>query len=257
MSDSQDSSVAFLDSMPEIAPDTPFRFRCHPGVACFNRCCSELSLMLTPYDVLRLRHGLHDMGSDAFLKQHARVGMAPDTGFPGLHLNMADAPGAPCPFVTDAGCSVYGNRPSACRTYPIGRATRYDENGALVEQFFAIREPHCLGFNEDADWTTATWATDQGLDEYNRFNDRYVALLHRHQGRPPLAPRQATMALLALYQSDTFQTFIANTHMFSRLTVAEADQQAILADEERCLDFALDWVELVLYGDCPRLAMKE
>ncbi len=41
-----------------IDPDTPFRFACNPGVACFNECCRDLNQFLTPYDVLRLKRGL-------------------------------------------------------------------------------------------------------------------------------------------------------------------------------------------------------
>ena len=32
-----------------------FSFRCRPGGSCFTKCCHELELALTPYDVLRLR----------------------------------------------------------------------------------------------------------------------------------------------------------------------------------------------------------
>jgi len=255
--ESRDSSETFLDTMPEIDPSVPFQFRCHPGVACFNRCCSALALMLTPYDVLRLRRALGGMDSETFLKCHARVDIMPDVGFPSLHLAMTRDPGDPCPFVTDAGCSVYADRPGACRTYPIGRATRLDEDGVKREQFFRIEEPHCLGFQESGEWTTATWMDDQGLAPYNASNDRYMELLDRSRARGPIGQRQATMVLLALYQLDTFQRFIAGTHLFSRLDVSQADQAAILADEERCLDFGLDWVTLVLLGASPNLAMKE
>ena len=51
-----------LDQLPGIrlrAGDT-FRFRCHPGVGCFNRCCRNLNLFLYPYDVIRLRNRLGD-----------------------------------------------------------------------------------------------------------------------------------------------------------------------------------------------------
>ena len=35
-----------------------FRFACHPGVVCFTECCRDLKLLLTPYDVIRLKNRL-------------------------------------------------------------------------------------------------------------------------------------------------------------------------------------------------------
>ena len=35
-----------------------FSFACHPDVPCFTKCCSDLDLALTPYDVLRLKNRL-------------------------------------------------------------------------------------------------------------------------------------------------------------------------------------------------------
>ena len=63
---SSDASRELLDSLPELKPDETFCFDCNPDVPCFNRCCAELTLPLTPYDVLRLRRNL-GLGSEEFL----------------------------------------------------------------------------------------------------------------------------------------------------------------------------------------------
>ena len=75
----------FLQSLPEIDPATPFTFACHPNVGCFNACCGDLNLLLTPYDVLRLCRGLN-LPSAAVLEKHCELGLYPDTGFPAIHL---------------------------------------------------------------------------------------------------------------------------------------------------------------------------
>jgi len=36
----------------------PFQFNCNPGVSCFTQCCQDVTIVLTPYDVLRLKNGL-------------------------------------------------------------------------------------------------------------------------------------------------------------------------------------------------------
>ena len=35
-----------------------FQFQCYPGVSCFTQCCRDVTIVLTPYDVLRLKNCL-------------------------------------------------------------------------------------------------------------------------------------------------------------------------------------------------------
>ena len=35
-----------------------FHFRCYKGIDCFNACCRSIDIMLTPYDILRLKQHL-------------------------------------------------------------------------------------------------------------------------------------------------------------------------------------------------------
>lgn len=259
MSDSHESDQTqqFLDSLPEIEPGQDFQFACHPGVPCFNACCADLNLLLTPYDVLRLRKGL-GMDSESFIQRHCQVSSYPDTGFPMLHLQMGNDTNRSCPFVSQEGCTVYQNRPSACRIYPIGRATRCDNGeGRIKEQFFLVHEDHCQGFEQDKSWNLDTWTQDQGLEPYTASNDSFSLLMAavKAAGRP-LHHKHSTMCLLALYQLDRFQQFVREVGIFDRVEVSQERQQAIQQSEEECLEFALDWVELMLFGKNERLKPK-
>lgn len=251
-----DATQAFLASLPELKSGEKLCFLCHPKVRCFNACCSDLTMPLTPYDVLRLRQHLH-MRSEEFIATHATVTAYPDTGYPLLHLRMDDSPLKRCPFVSDAGCTVYPNRSSACRTYPLGRATTEGEHGEVVERFFIVQEEHCLGFQEATAWTSATWLQDQGLTPYIASNDRYMLLMARQRRTGTmLGSKHATMCLLAFYQLDRFRDFIDNVKLLSRLEV-DAEREALIhSDDEACLEFAFDWVALVLYGDTSGVRMK-
>lgn len=252
----QDATQAFLESLPEIGIRETFRFACHPEVPCFNACCGDLTLTITPYDALRLRLALGE-DSRAFITNRGTLVVAPDTGFPLLQLKMMPGAGKPCPFVTAKGCSVYEHRPAACRTYPLGRATRLTTSGEIEQQFFLVREAHCRGFEEERDWTPETWLADQGLEAYNRSNDRLTDIMGRQKkaGRP-IANRHTNMAFLALYQPDSFRKFIEDMQVFARLDLDEERKRAILKDEEETLRFAMDWLELVLFGDCANLRRK-
>jgi len=254
-----DASREFMENLPELAPGEKFCFDCGPEVPCFNRCCAELTLPLTPYDVLRLRRQLGS-SSDDFFQTFVRMRSFPDTGFPLPLLRMLDGPGEPCPFVGPVGCSVYEDRPGACRCYPLGRGARLDGDG-VNERFFIVREPHCCGIDEGTERTAQEWFENQGLTPYNQANDRYMRLISlvRATGKP-LEARMATMSVLCLYQLDKFRELITNMRIFSRVDVDEARQAAIMEDsyEGDCaaLDFALDWMELIIFGESQGLKRK-
>ncbi|MBQ7607872.1 MAG: YkgJ family cysteine cluster protein [Desulfovibrionaceae bacterium] len=243
-------------SLPDLAPDEHFCFDCNPQVPCFNRCCAELTLPLTPYDVLRLRRHL-SLDSKTFLTSYTTMQTMPETGFTLCTLTMNKEPGEPCPFVSPVGCMVYEDRPSACRSYPLGRGTRLGAQG-VIERFFLIKEDHCHGFDEGPERTPISWFEDQGLSPYNASNDRYMRLMSLvSAGKKPLDERMQSMARLALYYGDEFRQMITKMRIFKRLSLSQERQERILRDDmdgdAACLDFAYDWMELIIFGACDTL----
>jgi len=255
-----DQSQVFLDEHEELKPGQGFRFACHPGVPCFGACCSALDLMLTPYDTLRLRRSTHQTSRD-FVHEYADMVAMPGLGLPLLHMHMQDTGAKRCPFSRDGACAVYADRPSACRTYPLGRATRVEADG-VTEQVFIMREAHCQGFEQQTQCTTATWMAEQGLTAYNSANDRFMALVSELRqfeldtGRH-LSGQQTGMACLALYQPDDFQRFLAGSRVMDRLDMTAGRREDVRHDEEACLDFGYDWLELSLMGHTEHLRPKE
>jgi len=41
-----------------MEPEEAFQFNCAPGVSCFTQCCQDVTIVLTPYDVLRMKNAL-------------------------------------------------------------------------------------------------------------------------------------------------------------------------------------------------------
>ena len=72
----------------------------------------------------------------------------------------------------------------------------------------------------------------------------------------PLEPRMATMAILCLYQLDKFRELIQKMGIFRRVEVSEERQKAVMESDEATLDFALDWLELVIFGQSEGLNKK-
>jgi hypothetical protein len=172
---------------------------------------------------------------------------------------MLEGPGEPCPFVSQAGCTVYEDRPGACRSYPLGRGASMGRDG-VVERFYLVREDHCCGFDAGTERTSREWYDDQDMAPYNRANDRYMRLmaLVRATGRP-LEKNLANMGMLCLFQLDMFRELIARMGLFDRVE-AEDRRELVMGDsqeaDEAALDFGLDWMELVIFGTCPNLARK-
>jgi uncharacterized protein len=202
--------------MMDISPGDDFRFDCHPGVACFNQCCRDLSQALTPFDVLRLCRGL-GMTSSAFLDRYTVWAVGPQTGLPVVALKPLAPPGLECPFVTPAGCGVYPDRPSSCRMYPLLRgAARHRETGRITERYLLIREPHCRGFERGRRWTVAEWIAGQELEPFNRANDQMLALIAAKNRAMPKALDDQALGWIytACYDIDRFKAAMAPGAVF-------------------------------------------
>ena len=120
MNDNTVSDKKFPEGMEPLGNST-FKFACHPGVSCYTRCCRDLQLFLYPYDIVRLKKRL-GINSEEFLNQYSGVMQGANPFFPSVMLVMADNDEKTCPFLGEEGCTVYEDRPSACRTYPLERA---------------------------------------------------------------------------------------------------------------------------------------
>ncbi|MFO7930181.1 MAG: YkgJ family cysteine cluster protein [Desulfosalsimonas sp.] len=183
-----------------------FCFSCGPHVSCFNECCRDLNQFLTPYDVLRLARHL-EMDPQDFLNTYTNRHTGPDTGLPVVTLRPAKD-GQRCPFVTPEGCSVYENRPSSCRMYPLARMLRRSrENGRIEESYVLIQEDHCRGFECQTVMTPEQWVADQGLERYNELNDAMIEVISvKQQYLPgPLKSQTAEKLFYCLYDADAFK----------------------------------------------------
>ncbi|MBI4773570.1 MAG: YkgJ family cysteine cluster protein [Deltaproteobacteria bacterium] len=236
-----------------------FRFDCHPEVPCFTECCADLNLALTPYDILRLKKRLQ-LDASQFIDQYAEPAIEQMHRLPRLRLRMNDGGRKPCPFVTEKGCSVYDDRPSACRIYPLGRATAKSKSGAsaVIERFFLVKEEHCKGFEESREWTVEDWTSDQGLDSYQKFNDLWMEIV-THQGSigaGDVATRNAQMFFMASYNLEAFRRFVFNTSFLQSFEVDDDTVRRIRQDDEELLEFAIKWVRFALFGE-PTMSIRK
>ena len=221
-----------------------FCFTCSPQVACFNACCRDLNQVLTPYDVLCMKQYLK-LPSGEFLDTYTETHTGPETGLPVVSLRFGAVDDLACPFVTDAGCSIYPARPASCRTYPLARGvSRNRETGHLTEHWAIIREPHCLGFRSGRPQTVSSWVADQQIATHNRMNDMMLELISlKNRFRPgPLRPSDQKAVHTALYDLDAFR---ARIYDGDDMVAIKADAQAIENGRNQDLDLlvvAMAWV---------------
>ena len=92
--------------------------------------CGDVNIVLTPYDVLRLKRRL-GIYSTELLQRYSVRPFTKEQQLPVVLLRMQDdQPGKPCPFVTPQGCGVYEDRPWPCRMYPVGVASARTQRDA-------------------------------------------------------------------------------------------------------------------------------
>lgn len=234
-----------------------FSFACHKNVSCFTECCRDLNLLLTPYDIIRLKNHLA-MDSGTFLKTYTRTEVGEEGVLPLVFLAMGDDERKTCPFVTPEGCSVYEHRPGACRTYPLGRASaRVKGQKKASEKYFVVKEQHCKGFEEDRTWTVQEWLDHEGLNEYNARNDDWTDIITTSHSflKKHIDEKKLAMFFMASYNLDMFRRFVFESSFLDRFAVTEEEKARMREDDIALLDFALKWIRFFLLGE-PSLKMN-
>ncbi|MCI5222220.1 MAG: YkgJ family cysteine cluster protein [Candidatus Electrothrix sp. AR4] len=233
-----------------IGDNEKFSFSCHPGVPCFNECCRQLDLALTPYDVLRLKTRLN-RHSGMFLEQFVIIEWEEGMLFPACYLTMVDDGKASCVFVKEHGCRIYEDRPAACRAYPIGRGASRLEDGTVTEQFVLLKEPHCCGFEEKQEYTPREYFENQGLAEYNRYNDQLMKLLQHPKIQSGFRPTkaQAEQYIMALYNLDTFRQELSSGSIQMNTPLSPMEQQAMQDSDNVLLLVAIRWLIQEYFGE--------
>jgi Fe-S-cluster containining protein len=246
----QPSAKAGIDPI-RLGPDSRFKFKCHPDVKCFTKCCRGINIVLTPYDIIQLKNRLQ-LSSGEFLTIYTEPQLLEKTDLPVVTLKLLDDPQQSCPFVRDTeGCIVYEDRPSTCRYYPLGVASLAYKEGADTSGFyFFVNEPHCLGFEEDQVWTVREWRQDQGVDLRDEINAAWMDLVVHKRSFPPnikWTEQTKQMFFLASYDIDRFREFVFSSSFLSRYEIDPEAVERIKADEIELLKFGMRWLKWLLF----------
>lgn len=165
-------------TIPGMNPEDEFRFACQ--AECMGQCCQNITILLDPWDVEAMARHLR-LSERAFVDRYCRVRTG--SGSPWPVLSLRDAEDGRCAFLLQDGrCRIYPARSRNCRTYPLGRAVRFEARGGTVETiakvFLVERMDGCLGHEEGKRWTVREWLDDAGALPYYELGDEYLRLIH-------------------------------------------------------------------------------
>ncbi len=240
-----------------LAPGASFRFGCHPGVSCFNRCCADVNILLTPVDVLTLarRTGLT---TREFLDRHTLVPITKELHLPVVMLKMGPEPEKRCPFSTPEGCGVYADRPWACRMYPVGMAIPPARAGVEPEPvYFLFEDDFCQGRGEPGEWTVASWREDQGVVAREAMEEGFRQIVSHPYfiGGRTLDPKRIEMFYMACYDLDSFRDFVFRSTFLQRFVLDPAEVERLRSDDTALLTFAFRWLRFALFGE-PTMSVR-
>jgi uncharacterized protein len=237
-----------------LSPESRFKFKCHKDVKCFTQCCRGINIILTPYDIIRLKNRLN-LSSEEFLAIYTKPEILEKTDLPMVTLRLLDDEQQSCPFVRDDGCLVYKDRPTTCRYYPIGVASlSHKEDSDGNEFYFFVHEPHCKGFEENTEWSVRQWRKDQGVDIHDEINAGWTDLVVRKRSFPKnvqLTQKAKDMFFMASYNIDKFRDFIFKSSFLSRYDVDPETIKKIKENEVELLKFAVKWLKSILFQGSP------
>ena len=187
------------------------------------------------------------------MRRHTRLGASSHPFFPAVMLMMAENEEHSCPFLNNNGCTVYEDRPTACRTYPLERAVdRTPSRGRPKEYYFITHHPYCFGHQEAKEWTVSTWLKDQKVQQYNALNDLWAEIDTLFAGNPwqgegAGGPRQQ-MAFMVCYNIDGFRTFAEENKLFDQFKLESSLRRILADDDEALLKFGFEWLKYVMAG---------
>ncbi len=251
MKEIENLKKAILEDYPRLDENSEFSFKCHKDVPCFNDCCGDVNIFLTPYDVIRLKNRL-GITSGEFLSKYTSSPFDENSKYPIILFKMQDNEKKSCHFVSENGCTVYEDRPWPCRMYPLGLASsKESQYNAENEFYFLLKENTCKGHNSDNKITVKEWLENQGIEEYNRYGQWFkdITLHEFFEKNGILDPKKMEMFFTACYNIDKFRSFVFNSTFLQKFEIDEETQKKIKDDDIEMMRFAFNWIRFAIFGE--------
>ncbi|MCB1849265.1 MAG: YkgJ family cysteine cluster protein [Gammaproteobacteria bacterium] len=227
------------------------KFRCYRGISCYNACCKKADITLTPYDVIRLKDRLGKSSSE-FLRDHTVPFRMDKDGLPGVKL-MTDDEGV-CNFMNEAGCSVYSDRPTACRYYPLGHMSMLSTGAKSDEtHYFLVHEEHCKGHAEELEQSIAEYLKSQETAQYDEMNREWMQLMLKRRSMGPTVgrPPEATLQLffMASYDMERFRRFVLSENFRNSYQLDDSTYEVLAKEDLSLMQFGVRFMRQAFFGE--------
>ncbi|MCG7983897.1 MAG: YkgJ family cysteine cluster protein [Candidatus Thiodiazotropha lotti] len=234
-----------------LEPSAKIKFNCDKGISCFNACCKHADIQLTPYDILRLKDNLGVSATD-FLKNHTIPFEMDKHGVPGVKLRTDN--GGACDFVTEEGCRVYKDRPTACRYYPVGQLALKEADAPEEEtRYFLIQEDHCKGHGEDRETAVDDYRHEQEVELYDQINREWLQLILKKRSAGPAIGRPSDTSLqfffMCSYDVDRLRRFVLTDSFKASYDMEDSFYERVENEDLALLQFGVRLLKQVLFGD--------
>lgn len=235
----------------ELTRDSEFQFKCHPGLSCFTSCCRNIDIMLTPYDIIKMKNKM-GIDSTEFLAVYTTPNMLEKTDLPVVTMRMLDDEKKSCPFVKDEqGCIIYEDRPTICRYYPVGfgALSHKMQTEEKDDFFFLIKEPMCKGHEEENKMTVGEWREDQGIDERDKINAGWMDLVVRKQTAAKtmaFTEKSKKLFFMVCYDIDAFRRFVLGSG-FKEMYYLDDSITDKFDDDIELLQFGFSWLKAMFF----------
>ena len=255
-----DIDLSIEDSPIPASPVTPetfdenhvIKFRCYKGIECFNAFCRNIDITLTPYDILRLKQRL-GISSTEFLAKYTYPFEFNKNSIAGVKFKTVEA-GTACPFMNEEGCSVYSDRPTACRYYPVGLLSmrRADENFDTAS-YAMVQEDHCKGHFEEREISIKDYRKEQEVEDYDEHGRGWRQLILKMKSAGPsigtLSKKSLQLFFMACYDLDRFREFVKSEGFSATFELDEATRKTLYEDDLELLKFGDRLIRQVMFGE--------
>ena len=239
--------------VPEMSDgNKQIQFRCRKGIACWNACCSNIDISLTPYDIVRLKQHL-DLSSGELLQKYTVPYELEPGGIAGVKLRPVEN-GTACQFMTAEGCSVYEDRPTACRYYPVALLSmRKQDEYTDTSSYALVKEEHCLGHQEPRSLSIDEYRKEQGVEEYDELARGWRQLILKKKSSGPSigkpTKRSLQLFFMVCYDTDRFREFVVSEGFTELYDIPADEMKKLLTDDTELMLFGFRFLKQVLFGE--------
>jgi len=130
-------------------------------------------------------------------------------------------------------------------------ASRSRETGTIAEQYFLLKEPHCLGFKNGRIRTVREWIEDQEIFIYNQMNDLMMEIISLKNRLIPgsLDIKSRLMFHMACYDLDNFRSHIFDKKILDDRDIDSGTLDAVKNDDVELLKLGFQWIKDTLFGE--------